>query len=230
MDDPAITPPERLAVHAGHEMTDASAVGAGFVCARTAVMMALRILLFDLAVLAVRGRLPSGPIHPMSPLAAAEPTAPAPRLEVDPAPDLARLRPRKRRSGSPATAGSTAARHRAVRRSIGQSNYWPDTGCPSQRPIGQRPHKKEPNAERVAQKSSREKAATFARIFQMTLRRISIVGLLLLLRGRYLRWPQRFASAPYGTPAGKSPTADLLRDVGIEQHLGDPAALGRCVP
>jgi protein SCO1/2 len=30
---------------------------------------------------------------------------------------------------------------------------------------------------------------------------------------------QRFASAPYGTPAGSSPTADMLRDVGIEQHL-----------
>ncbi len=31
---------------------------------------------------------------------------------------------------------------------------------------------------------------------------------------------QRFASAPYGTPAGSSPTADMLRGVGIEQHLG----------
>ncbi|HVC97485.1 MAG TPA: SCO family protein [Pirellulales bacterium] len=30
---------------------------------------------------------------------------------------------------------------------------------------------------------------------------------------------QRFASAPYGTPAGSSPTARLLADVGIEQHL-----------
>lgn len=31
---------------------------------------------------------------------------------------------------------------------------------------------------------------------------------------------QRFAtSAPYQTPAGKSPTADLIRDIGIEQHL-----------
>jgi protein SCO1/2 len=30
---------------------------------------------------------------------------------------------------------------------------------------------------------------------------------------------QRFTSVPYGTPAGSSPTADLLRDVGIEQHL-----------
>ncbi|MDB5384834.1 MAG: hypothetical protein JWM11_480 [Planctomycetaceae bacterium] len=31
---------------------------------------------------------------------------------------------------------------------------------------------------------------------------------------------QRFATGPaYGTPAGKSPTADLLQDVGIEQHL-----------
>jgi protein SCO1/2 len=30
---------------------------------------------------------------------------------------------------------------------------------------------------------------------------------------------QRFASAPYGTPAGTSPTAELLRDVGIEQRL-----------
>ena len=36
---------------------------------------------------------------------------------------------------------------------------------------------------------------------------------------------QRFASAPYGTPAGKSPTADLLRDVGIEQHLGEELPL-----
>jgi protein SCO1/2 len=38
-------------------------------------------------------------------------------------------------------------------------------------------------------------------------------------------WPvpaaaQRFATGgPYDTPAGQSPTADLLRDVGIEQHL-----------
>jgi protein SCO1 len=31
---------------------------------------------------------------------------------------------------------------------------------------------------------------------------------------------QRFASAPYGTPAGSSPTADMLRGVEIEQHLG----------
>ncbi len=32
---------------------------------------------------------------------------------------------------------------------------------------------------------------------------------------------QRFAtSAPYNTPAGQSPTAELLRDVGIDQHLG----------
>ena len=30
---------------------------------------------------------------------------------------------------------------------------------------------------------------------------------------------QRFASAPYGTPAGSSPTAQLLAEVGIEQHL-----------
>jgi protein SCO1/2 len=31
---------------------------------------------------------------------------------------------------------------------------------------------------------------------------------------------QRFATnGPYNTPAGKSPTADMLRDVGIEQHL-----------
>jgi protein SCO1/2 len=30
---------------------------------------------------------------------------------------------------------------------------------------------------------------------------------------------QRFASAPYGTPAGQSPTASVLRDVGLEQRL-----------
>ncbi len=30
---------------------------------------------------------------------------------------------------------------------------------------------------------------------------------------------QRFTSVPYGTPAGSTPSADLLRDVGIEQHL-----------
>jgi protein SCO1/2 len=30
---------------------------------------------------------------------------------------------------------------------------------------------------------------------------------------------QRFTSVPYGTPAGSSPTAEMLRDVGIEQHL-----------
>jgi len=31
---------------------------------------------------------------------------------------------------------------------------------------------------------------------------------------------QRFATNPYTTPAGQSPSADLLRDVGIEQQLG----------
>jgi protein SCO1/2 len=31
---------------------------------------------------------------------------------------------------------------------------------------------------------------------------------------------QRFSSVPYGTPAGSSPTADLISSVGIEQHLG----------
>lgn len=37
---------------------------------------------------------------------------------------------------------------------------------------------------------------------------------------------QRFATGgPYGTPAGKSPTAALLRDVGIEQHQGAPLPL-----
>ena len=37
---------------------------------------------------------------------------------------------------------------------------------------------------------------------------------------------QRFATGgPYGTPAGKSPTAALLRDVGIEQQLGAPLPL-----
>jgi protein SCO1 len=37
---------------------------------------------------------------------------------------------------------------------------------------------------------------------------------------------QRFATGgPYGTPAGKSPTAALLRDVGIEQRQGTPLPL-----
>lgn len=37
---------------------------------------------------------------------------------------------------------------------------------------------------------------------------------------------QRFATGPaYNTPAGKSPTAELLRDVGIEQHLDAPLPL-----
>lgn len=37
---------------------------------------------------------------------------------------------------------------------------------------------------------------------------------------------QRFASGgPYGTPAGKSPTAALLRDVGIEQQQGNQLPL-----
>jgi protein SCO1/2 len=31
---------------------------------------------------------------------------------------------------------------------------------------------------------------------------------------------QRFSSVPYGTPAGSSPTAELIGSVGIEQHLG----------
>ena len=33
-------------------------------------------------------------------------------------------------------------------------------------------------------------------------------------------YAQRFSSVPYGTPAGSSPTAELIGDVGIEQHLG----------
>src|SRR5438128_2428965 len=52
----------------------------------------------------------------------------------------------------------------------------------------------------------------------------ALVGLLILLVFETAT-AQRFASAPYGTPAGKSPTAELLRDVGIEQHLGDPLPL-----
>jgi protein SCO1/2 len=37
---------------------------------------------------------------------------------------------------------------------------------------------------------------------------------------------QRFATGPaYNTPAGKSPTAELLREVGIEQHLDAPLPL-----
>ncbi len=37
---------------------------------------------------------------------------------------------------------------------------------------------------------------------------------------------QRFATGgPYNTPAGKSPTAELLRDVAIEQHLDAPLPL-----
>ena len=31
---------------------------------------------------------------------------------------------------------------------------------------------------------------------------------------------QMFTSGPYNTPAGSSPTADMIRDIGIEQHLG----------
>lgn len=31
---------------------------------------------------------------------------------------------------------------------------------------------------------------------------------------------QRFSSVPYGAPAGSSPTADLIRAIGIDQHLG----------
>lgn len=33
-------------------------------------------------------------------------------------------------------------------------------------------------------------------------------------------YAQRFSSVPYGTPAGSSPTAELIGSVGIEQHLG----------
>jgi len=46
-----------------------------------------------------------------------------------------------------------------------------------------------------------------------------------------LAWPrpasaQRFATGgPYNTPAGKSPTAELLSDVGIDQHLDAPLPL-----
>jgi protein SCO1 len=55
-------------------------------------------------------------------------------------------------------------------------------------------------------------------------RLVAIVGVLTLLVCEPA-FAQRFASAPYGTPAGKSPTADLLRDVGIEQHLGEALPL-----
>jgi protein SCO1/2 len=44
-----------------------------------------------------------------------------------------------------------------------------------------------------------------------------IVGLAVFHDGPV--FAQRFTSVPYGTPAGSSPTADMLRDVGIEQHL-----------
>src|SRR5580704_9354472 len=58
----------------------------------------------------------------------------------------------------------------------------------------------------------------------MNLRLIATVGVLVLFVCQSA-FAQRFASAPYGTPAGKSPTAELLRDVGIEQHLGDALPL-----
>ena len=56
---------------------------------------------------------------------------------------------------------------------------------------------------------------------------VAIIGMLLLLVGESA-FAQRFASAPYGTPAGKSPTADLLRNVGIEQHLGEASLWTPC--
>ncbi|MBS0208351.1 MAG: SCO family protein [Planctomycetes bacterium] len=47
---------------------------------------------------------------------------------------------------------------------------------------------------------------------------LALGAIILLLSGVDVR-AQRFASAPYGTPAGSSPSAEMLRDVGIEQHL-----------
>ncbi len=58
----------------------------------------------------------------------------------------------------------------------------------------------------------------------MSHRLVAITGLVALLVCPSA-FAQRFASAPYGTPAGKSPTAELLRDVGIEQHLGEQLPL-----
>ena len=46
----------------------------------------------------------------------------------------------------------------------------------------------------------------------------AMIVVLAIIRGTSAQ-AQRFTSVPYGTPAGSSPTADLLRDVGIEQHL-----------
>jgi protein SCO1/2 len=46
----------------------------------------------------------------------------------------------------------------------------------------------------------------------------AMIVVLLILHGIPAQ-AQRFTSVPYGTPAGSSPTADLLRDVGIEQQL-----------
>lgn len=46
----------------------------------------------------------------------------------------------------------------------------------------------------------------------------ALIVILAIIRGTSAQ-AQRFTSVPYGTPAGSSPTADLLRDVGIEQHL-----------
>src|SRR6516162_890652 len=54
----------------------------------------------------------------------------------------------------------------------------------------------------------------------------SLTAALVLLAASQSAHAQRFATnGPYNTPAGKSPTADMLREVGIEQHLDAPLPL-----
>ena len=60
------------------------------------------------------------------------------------------------------------------------------------------------------------------RVFCTLLRPVAVTTVMIVVLAFFHGVPvlaQRFTSVPYGTPAGSSPTADMLRDVGIEQHL-----------
>jgi protein SCO1 len=55
--------------------------------------------------------------------------------------------------------------------------------------------------------------------FRIAKTAIVLIFALAFIHGLPVR-AQMFTSGPYNTPAGSSPTADMIRDIGIEQHLG----------
>jgi protein SCO1/2 len=77
--------------------------------------------------------------------------------------------------------------------------------------------------ERVWSRGTADRGLRHSGTFANALRLVLLAVLLPLPRPAAA---QRFATGPaYNTPAGKSPTAELLRDVGIEQHLDAPLPL-----